>query len=69
VLQVFDENRLTRDDFLGMIELSLLAIPKESEGRIIPPKKYPLQPRSARSKVKGHLHLYAAFIADPAEGR
>ncbi len=67
VLQVFDENRLTRDDFLGMIELLLATIPKEAEGRVIPPKKYSLQPRSARSKVKGYLHVYAAFVSDPTE--
>jgi len=67
VLQVFDENRLTRDDFLGMIELSLISIPNEAEGRVIPPKKYNLQPRSVRSKVKGFIHIYAAFVPDPTE--
>jgi len=45
VLQVFDENRLTRDDFLGMVELTLLNLPKEQEGRAIPPKQYILRPR------------------------
>ena len=45
VLQVFDENRLTRDDFLGMVELTLINLPKEQEGRVIPPKKYILRPR------------------------
>lgn len=45
ILQVFDENRLTRDDFLGMVELSLINLPKEQEGRIIPPSKYLLRPR------------------------
>jgi E3 ubiquitin-protein ligase NEDD4 len=65
VIQVFDENRLTRDDFLGMIELSLITIPLESDSRVIPPRKYNLQPRSTRSKVKGYLHVYAAFIPDP----
>lgn len=45
VLQVFDENRLTRDDFLGMVELTLINLPKEQEGRVIPPKKYALRPR------------------------
>ena len=28
VMQVFDENRLTRDDFLGMVELPLISLPK-----------------------------------------
>lgn len=45
VLQVFDENRLTRDDFLGMVELSLLNLPREQEGRAILPKQYILRPR------------------------
>lgn len=45
VLQVFDENRLTRDDFLGMVELTLINLPKEQEGRVIAPTKYVLRPR------------------------
>lgn len=45
VLQVFDENRLTRDDFLGMVELNLLNLPKEQPGRTIPAKQYILRPR------------------------
>ena len=49
VLEVFDENRLTRDDFLGMVELPLNNIPRESEGRTLPNKYYILRPRSAES--------------------
>ena len=51
--KVFDENRLTRDDFLGRVELPLVSLPREAEGRPtgIPNKYYILQPRSARSKV------------------
>lgn len=45
VLQVFDENRLTRDDFLGMVELTLINLPKEQEGRTIPARNYVLRPR------------------------
>lgn len=45
VLQVFDENRLTRDDFLGMVELTLLNLPKEVDGRTVPTKQYILRPR------------------------
>ncbi|XP_050294716.1 E3 ubiquitin-protein ligase Nedd-4 isoform X4 [Anthonomus grandis grandis] len=65
ILQVFDENRLTRDDFLGMVELSLLNIPTEQEGRVIPPVKYLLRPRSGfstKSRVRGHLEIYHAFV-------
>jgi len=45
VLQVFDENRLTRDDFLGMVELSLHNLPREQDGRAVLPKQYILRPR------------------------
>jgi len=65
VLEVFDENRLTRDDFLGRVELPLVSLPREAEGRSIPNKYYILQPRSSRSKflkVRGHLQLYHAYI-------
>ncbi|XP_026287672.1 E3 ubiquitin-protein ligase Nedd-4 isoform X1 [Frankliniella occidentalis] len=66
VLQVFDENRLTRDDFLGLVELNLQNIPYEAEGRSIPSKHYVLLPRSsARSRVKGHLELYHAWMREP----
>jgi len=64
VLEVFDENRLTRDDFLGMVELPLGNLPRESENRNIPNKYYMLRPRSARSKVKGHLQLYHAYVKE-----
>ncbi|KAK9693820.1 HECT-domain (ubiquitin-transferase) [Popillia japonica] len=65
VLQVFDENRLTRDDFLGMVELTLINLPKEQEGRVIAPTKYVLRPRSdysARSRVRGYLEVYHAYL-------
>lgn len=67
VLRVFDENRLTRDDFLGMVELTLRNLPKEQEGRTIPNRIYTLQRRShssQRSRVKGTLELYHAYISD-----
>ncbi|XP_044007109.1 E3 ubiquitin-protein ligase NEDD4 isoform X2 [Aphidius gifuensis] len=74
VLQVFDENRLTRDDFLGMVELTLANLPKEQTGRTLPAKQYILRPRSHsnqrfipiphNSKVKGTLEVYHAYITD-----
>lgn len=45
VFQVFDENRLTRDDFLGMVELTLANLPTEQEGQVVEPQSYPLRPR------------------------
>ncbi|XP_055844658.1 E3 ubiquitin-protein ligase Nedd-4 isoform X1 [Episyrphus balteatus] len=67
VFQVFDENRLTRDDFLGMVELTLVNLPKEQEGRTINPKSYSLRPRrsvGAKSRIKGTLDIYHAYIRD-----
>ncbi|KAF7279808.1 hypothetical protein GWI33_006730 [Rhynchophorus ferrugineus] len=71
IFQVFDENRLTRDDFLGMVELQLGNLPKEQEGRVISPVKYVLLPRSsgfsAKSRVRGHLEIYHAYLYDGGE--
>lgn len=65
-IEVFDENRLTRDDFLGLVELPLYNIPTEKPERNISHKYYILRPRSAKSRVKGHLQIYHAFI--PGDG-
>lgn len=70
VFQVFDENRLTRDDFLGMVELTLVNLPTEQEGRAIGPQTYPLRPRrsvGAKSRIKGTLEIYHAFMHEPRE--
>lgn len=45
VIQVFDENRITRDDFLGMVELSLRNLPRERADESIESKIYYLQPK------------------------
>lgn len=68
VLEVFDENRLTRDDFLGMVELPLNNLPREVEGRQLPHRHHRLQPRSTRSRVKGHLQLYVAYLPEDGAG-
>ena len=47
-----------------MVELPLGNLPRESENRNIPNKYYMLRPRSARSKVKGHLQLYHAYVKE-----
>ncbi|XP_017135444.1 E3 ubiquitin-protein ligase Nedd-4 isoform X9 [Drosophila miranda] len=71
VFQVFDENRLTRDDFLGMVELTLVNLPTEQEGRTIGDQGYTLRPRrsvgSAKSRIKGYLKIYHAFIRETRE--
>ncbi|RZF35830.1 hypothetical protein LSTR_LSTR008936 [Laodelphax striatellus] len=68
VFQVFDENRLTRDDFLGMVELALQNLPKEADGRDIQNKQYILMPRRGRSRVKGNLELYVAYVKEEGGG-
>ena len=56
VLDVFDENRLTRDDFLGRV--TLLDV-----GRITP-GSHLLNKRSTRSNVSGTLDLDCAVVYD-----
>ena len=58
VLEVFNKNRLTGDNSLGMVELPMSEIPAEVEERVGPNKNYILRPRTTRSKVSGHLQLY-----------
>lgn len=65
VLEVYDENRLTRDDFLGLVELPLSNISFERPHKTISHKYYILRPRTSRSKVKGHLQLYHAYVNLP----
>ncbi|CAD7004493.1 unnamed protein product [Ceratitis capitata] len=71
VFQVFDENRLTRDDFLGMVELTLNNLPTEQEDTTISPQSYSLRPRrsvgSAKSRIKGTLEIYHAFVHESGE--
>lgn len=45
LIEVFDENRLTRDDFLGKVELPLDNVVEEGPTVDIAPKKYILQQR------------------------
>lgn len=61
VFQVFDENRLTRDDFLGMVELTLVNLPKEQDGRVISPKSYPLRPRRSVGYVYDMNFIYFIY--------
>ncbi|OTF79130.1 E3 ubiquitin-ligase-like protein, partial [Euroglyphus maynei] len=63
LIEVFDENRLTRDDFLGKVELALTDIPTELADTVIEPERYTLQQRSQKSKVRGHLEIYHAYMA------
>ena len=49
------------------MDLPLANLPREAEGRSINNKYYILQPRSARSKVRGHLQVYHAYTRESSE--
>ncbi|UXI15440.1 hypothetical protein NH340_JMT01383 [Sarcoptes scabiei] len=65
LIEVFDENRLTRDDFLGRVELLLDNLEIESSDSTQITRCHNLKPRSQKSKVKGDLEIYLAYI-DPS---
>ncbi|XP_023251484.1 E3 ubiquitin-protein ligase NEDD4 isoform X2 [Seriola lalandi dorsalis] len=64
LLEVFDENRLTRDDFLGQVDVPLNQIPTENPNTERPYtfKDFLLHPRSHKSRVKGHLRLKMTYL-------
>ncbi|CAL1604057.1 unnamed protein product [Knipowitschia caucasica] len=64
LLEVFDENRLTRDDFLGQVDVPLNQIPTENLNSERPYtfKDFLLHPRSHKSRVKGHLRLKMTYL-------
>lgn len=64
LFEVFDENRLTRDDFLGMVELPLRHVPFENARTWDAHKEYVLRPRSSRSRVRGFLRMTVAYTRD-----
>ena len=53
VLEVFNKNRLTGDNSLGMVELPISEMPTEVEGIVVSGshKNYILRTRTSRSKV------------------
>ncbi|KAM8876009.1 E3 ubiquitin-protein ligase NEDD4-like isoform 1-T1 [Synchiropus picturatus] len=70
LLEVFDENRLTRDDFLGQVDIPLNQIPTENPNAERPYtfKDFFLHPRSHKSRVKGHLRLKMTYLPKTSAG-
>ncbi|XP_040277001.1 E3 ubiquitin-protein ligase NEDD4-like isoform X8 [Bufo bufo] len=64
LFEVFDENRLTRDDFLGQVDVPLNHLPTEDPimERPYTFKDFLLRPRSHKSRVKGFLRLKMAYL-------
>lgn len=69
LLEVFDENRLTRDNFLGKLHFKLQHLPIEMRKADIythgNSATYPLKPRSAKSRVSGTLKLKFLYYNTP----
>lgn len=63
LFEVFDENRLTRDDFLGEVELRLFSLPTEGPNVTIHAGYHMLKPRSSKSRVSGNLQLRLSFLS------
>lgn len=63
LFEVFDENRLTRDDFLGEVELRLFSLPTEGPNVTIHAVYHMLKPRSSKSRVSGNLQLRLSFLS------
>jgi hypothetical protein len=70
LFEVFDENRITRDDFLGLVEIPLVhaMIETERSDQTLPPRDFILRPRSSKSRVRGHLRLYLAYFSADSSG-
>ncbi|CAH8554166.1 unnamed protein product [Schistosoma turkestanicum] len=71
VFELYDENRITRDDFLGMVTVFLpyLEIGTEGSNSRLMAKSFLLRPRSSRSRVRGNLHLYLAYLPSHVNSR
>lgn len=61
LFEIFDENRITRDDFLGETEIPLSQVPDENADPLSITKNYILHRRSLKSHVRGHLRISLAY--------
>ncbi|KAG9489389.1 hypothetical protein GDO78_005398 [Eleutherodactylus coqui] len=70
LFELFDENRLTRDDFLGQVDIPLYQFPTENPWLVRPYtfKDFLLHPRNHKSKVKGHLRLKMSYLPKGSTG-
>ncbi|XP_033108884.1 E3 ubiquitin-protein ligase NEDD4-like isoform X3 [Anneissia japonica] len=66
LFEVFDENKVTRDDFLGQVQIPLYTVQPQNANTWNNHKDYILRPRSARSRVKGFLRMTLAYTGGAA---
>lgn len=68
LFEVFDYNKLTQDDFLGLYRFNLYQLPVNNADVDIenaPTHDMVLKQRSRRSRVRGELHCQFAYEASP----
>jgi E3 ubiquitin-protein ligase NEDD4 len=64
--EIYDQNKVTKDEFLGMFFVELnLNIPTESPEQPILTKDYPLLKRSVLQRVRGHATIGLCYINPP----
>ncbi|XP_071965157.1 E3 ubiquitin-protein ligase NEDD4-like [Antedon mediterranea] len=66
LFEVFDENKVTRDDFLGQVQIPLYIVLPENANTWNNHKDYILRPRSSKSRVKGFLRMTLAYTGGAA---
>jgi len=66
---VYDENRLTRDDFLGLVDIPINSAYVQNDGVSTQNdfREFHLRPRSSRSRVKGFLRLKLSYHGDEGQ--
>ncbi|KAL5105874.1 E3 ubiquitin-protein ligase NEDD4-like [Taenia crassiceps] len=73
LLEIFDENRITRDNFLGLVSISLpqTEIPVEEREDLsrTNAKPYVLKPRRALSRVEGKLVVGLSYLPSSTDIR
>ncbi|CAF2997816.1 unnamed protein product [Rotaria sp. Silwood2] len=63
LFEVYDQNKITKDDFLGMFVVELnLNIPYESPGQSMLTRDYPLLKRNILQRVRGSVTIGLCYI-------
>jgi len=61
IFTVFDQNRVTRDDFLGLVDIPLNSSYVHANSSSADYREFHLRPRSTKSRVKGFLRLKLSY--------
>lgn len=72
LFEVFDYNKMTQDDFLGLYRFNLYTLPVNNEITQVdhaPVHDMVLKQRSRRSRVRGNLHVQFAYEPETGQGQ